>query len=122
MATAQENRRQPDGKKVILAEPRGFCAGVRRAIEIVEHALEIHGAPVYVRKQIVHNEHVVRELEARGVRFVDSETEIPDGAVCIVVFCLSPGSVRGLLSPTRHADSSVQSVRKPVDRSGPPLG
>jgi len=83
MATAQENRRQPDGKKVILAEPRGFCAGVRRAIEIVEHALEIHGAPVYVRKQIVHNEHVVRELEARGVRFVDSETEIPDGAVCI---------------------------------------
>ena len=70
-------------KKVILAEPHGFCAGVRRAIEIVERALEIHGAPVYVRKQIVHNDHVVRELEARGARFVDSETEVPDGAVCV---------------------------------------
>jgi (E)-4-hydroxy-3-methyl-but-2-enyl pyrophosphate reductase len=70
-------------KKVILAEPHGFCAGVRRAIEIVERALEIHGAPVYVRKQIVHNDHVVRELEARGARFVDSETEVPEGAVCV---------------------------------------
>nr|WSX76771.1 4-hydroxy-3-methylbut-2-enyl diphosphate reductase [Streptomyces sp. NBC_00899] len=83
MATTLENTRQSGGKKVILAEPRGFCAGVRRAIEIVERALELHGAPVYVRKQIVHNEHVVRELEERGARFVDSETEVPDGAVCI---------------------------------------
>jgi (E)-4-hydroxy-3-methyl-but-2-enyl pyrophosphate reductase len=83
MATALENRQQTDGKKVILAEPHGFCAGVRRAIEIVEHALAIHGAPVYVRKQIVHNDHVVRQLEARGARFVDSETEVPEGAVCI---------------------------------------
>jgi len=83
MATALKNRQHPGGKKIILAEPHGFCAGVRRAIEIVERALEIHGAPVYVRKQIVHNEHVVRELEARGARFVDSETEIPEGAVCI---------------------------------------
>jgi (E)-4-hydroxy-3-methyl-but-2-enyl pyrophosphate reductase len=70
-------------KRVILAEPHGFCAGVRRAIEIVERALEIHGPPVYVRKQIVHNDHVVRELETRGARFVDSETEIPEGAVCV---------------------------------------
>jgi (E)-4-hydroxy-3-methyl-but-2-enyl pyrophosphate reductase len=83
MATTLDNRRQSGGKKVILAEPRGFCAGVRRAIEIVERALELHGAPVYVRKQIVHNEHVVRELEERGARFVESETEVPDGAVCI---------------------------------------
>lgn len=83
MATVPEKTQQPDGRKVILAEPRGFCAGVRRAIEIVEHALERYGAPVYVRKQIVHNEHVVRELEARGARFVDSETDIPKGAVCI---------------------------------------
>jgi (E)-4-hydroxy-3-methyl-but-2-enyl pyrophosphate reductase len=83
MATTLDNRRQSGGKKVILAEPRGFCAGVRRAIEIVERALELHGAPVYVRKQIVHNEHVVRELEERGAVFVDSETEVPDGAVCI---------------------------------------
>lgn len=83
MVTTVENMRQPGEKKVILAEPHGFCAGVRRAIEIVERALDIHGAPVYVRKQIVHNEHVVRRLEARGVIFVDSETEVPDGAVCI---------------------------------------
>src|SRR5580692_11603038 len=83
MAITLEKRQQTDGKKVILAEPHGFCAGVRRAIEIVEHALAIHGAPVYVRKQIVHNDHVVRQLEARGARFVDSETEVPEGAVCI---------------------------------------
>ncbi|AUH41461.1 4-hydroxy-3-methylbut-2-enyl diphosphate reductase [Streptomyces sp. CMB-StM0423] len=69
--------------RVLLAEPRGFCAGVDRAIEIVERALDIHGAPVYVRKQIVHNEHVVRELEERGAIFVDSENEVPEGAVCI---------------------------------------
>ncbi|MFW6691618.1 4-hydroxy-3-methylbut-2-enyl diphosphate reductase [Streptomyces sp. MAR4 CNX-425] len=69
--------------RVLLAAPRGFCAGVDRAIEIVERALEIHGAPVYVRKQIVHNEHVVRDLEERGAIFVDSETEVPEGAVCI---------------------------------------
>jgi (E)-4-hydroxy-3-methyl-but-2-enyl pyrophosphate reductase len=56
---------------------------VRRAIEIVERALATYGEPVYVRKQIVHNEHVVRELAARGAMFVDSETEIPNGAVCI---------------------------------------
>jgi (E)-4-hydroxy-3-methyl-but-2-enyl pyrophosphate reductase len=83
MGTALENKQQSGSKKIVLAEPHGFCAGVRRAIEIVERALDIHGAPVYVRKQIVHNEHVVRELEARGARFVDSETEVPDGAVCI---------------------------------------
>jgi (E)-4-hydroxy-3-methyl-but-2-enyl pyrophosphate reductase len=83
MSTTLENMRQPGEKKIILAEPHGFCAGVRRAIEIVERALDIHGAPVYVRKQIVHNEHVVRRLEARGVIFVDSETEVPEGAVCI---------------------------------------
>jgi (E)-4-hydroxy-3-methyl-but-2-enyl pyrophosphate reductase len=83
MTVELRNRPRPAGKKIILAEPRGFCAGVRRAIEIVERALATHGAPVYVRKQIVHNEHVVRQLEAKGARFVESETEIPDGAVCI---------------------------------------
>src|SRR5215475_14211771 len=83
MATTLDDRQQSGGKKVILAEPRSFCAGVHRAIEIVERALEIHGAPVYVRKQIVHNEHVVRRLETAGARFVDSETEVPDGAVCV---------------------------------------
>ena len=70
-------------KKVILAAPRGYCAGVDRAVKIVERALETLGAPVYVRKEIVHNRHVVGELEQRGAVFVDSETEIPEGAVCI---------------------------------------
>jgi 4-hydroxy-3-methylbut-2-enyl diphosphate reductase len=69
--------------KVILAEPRGFCAGVRRAIAVVERALELYGPPVYVRKEIVHNHHVVRLLEQRGARFVDSEQAVPAGAVCV---------------------------------------
>lgn len=69
--------------QVILAQPRGFCAGVVRAIEIVERALEKYGAPVYVRHEIVHNAHVVRTLEAKGARFVDELAEIPPGAPTI---------------------------------------
>ncbi|HEU4867028.1 MAG TPA: 4-hydroxy-3-methylbut-2-enyl diphosphate reductase [Actinomycetota bacterium] len=71
-------------KKILIAAPRGWCAGVDRAVEIVEKALEKHGSPVYVRKQIVHNLHVVRGLEARGAVFVDSEEEIPEGSVCVL--------------------------------------
>jgi 4-hydroxy-3-methylbut-2-enyl diphosphate reductase len=70
--------------KVLLAAPRGYCAGVERAVEAVERALEAHGAPVYVRKQIVHNAHVVRDLEAKGAIFVDEETEVPEGAVVVL--------------------------------------
>jgi 4-hydroxy-3-methylbut-2-enyl diphosphate reductase len=70
-------------KKVILAAPRGYCAGVDRAVQMVERALETLGAPVYVRKEIVHNRHVVSELEKRGAVFVDSEAAIPEGSVCI---------------------------------------
>src|SRR5918992_3034102 len=70
-------------KKVLLAAPRGYCAGVDRAVQIVERALETCGAPVYVRKEIVHNLHVVSELEKRGAVFVDSEEDIPEGSVCI---------------------------------------
>jgi 4-hydroxy-3-methylbut-2-en-1-yl diphosphate reductase len=69
--------------EVRLANPRGFCAGVDRAIEIVERALEIHGAPVYVLHEIVHNRHVLEDLEARGVQFVEELEEIPDGAVAV---------------------------------------
>ena len=61
-------------ERVLLASPRGYCAGVERAVETVELALEHYGAPVYVRKQIVHNIHVVRDLEARGAIFVEEET------------------------------------------------
>jgi len=69
--------------KVILAKPRGFCAGVERAIEIVERALEKYGAPVYVRHEIVHNRHVVDELRAKGARFVDELDEIPPGGITV---------------------------------------
>lgn len=78
LASPQQRR-----KRIIMAEPRGFCAGVERAIGMVEKALELYGAPVYVRKQIVHNQHVVNELEKQGARFVDSEDEVPEGAICV---------------------------------------
>jgi 4-hydroxy-3-methylbut-2-enyl diphosphate reductase len=69
--------------EVLLANPRGFCAGVERAIDIVERALEIHGAPLYVRHEVVHNRHVVDRLRAAGVVFVDELDEVPDGQVVI---------------------------------------
>lgn len=69
--------------QVILAQPRGFCAGVDRAIEIVERALKLYGAPVYVRHEIVHNQWVVNDLKSKGVVFVDEVTEIPDGAITV---------------------------------------
>src|SRR5947209_1815891 len=87
-------------KRVILAAPRGYCAGVERAVETVERALELHGAPVYVRKQIVHNLHVVRELERQGAVFVDSEQEVPEGAT--VVF-----SAHGV-APSVHANAAAR--------------
>jgi 4-hydroxy-3-methylbut-2-enyl diphosphate reductase len=71
--------RRPLVKRVIIASHRGYCAGVERAVETVERALEIYGPPVYVRKQIVHNTHVVRDLEARGALFVESAAAVPRG-------------------------------------------
>jgi 4-hydroxy-3-methylbut-2-en-1-yl diphosphate reductase len=70
-------------RKVLLASPRGYCAGVERAVETVEKALELYGPPVYVRKQIVHNLHVVRDLEARGAVFVEDEREVPEGETVV---------------------------------------
>ncbi|NKS64313.1 4-hydroxy-3-methylbut-2-enyl diphosphate reductase [Rhodococcus hoagii] len=72
-----------DGKRVLLAEPRGYCAGVDRAVETVEKALEKHGAPIYVRKEIVHNRHVVDTLAERGVVFVDETDEVPENSVLV---------------------------------------
>ena len=89
-------------KKVVLAEPRGFCAGVRRAIAVVEQALDVYGPPVYVRKEIVHNHYVVRSLERRGARFVDSEEEVPHGAVCVF-------SAHGV-SPAVHQTASSRNL------------
>jgi 4-hydroxy-3-methylbut-2-enyl diphosphate reductase len=82
---------------ILLAAPRGYCAGVDRAVQTVERALELYGAPVYVRKEIVHNKHVVEQLRARGAVFVDSETDVPEGAT--VVF-----SAHGV-APSVHANA-----------------
>jgi len=81
------------GKRVLLAAPRGYCAGVERAVEAVERALAKHGAPVYVRKQIVHNLHVVRDLEAKGAIFVGEVDEVPEGAVTVLSAHGSPPTV-----------------------------
>jgi len=90
-------------EKVLLAAPRGYCAGVDRAVQTVERALEIHGPPVYVRKEIVHNKHVVEGLRERGAIFVESESEIPKGAV--VVF-----SAHGV-APSVHANALARELR-----------
>ena len=71
-------------QRVLLASPRGYCAGVERAVETVERALALYGPPVYVRKQIVHNAHVVRELEERGAIFVEDETDAPRGSILVL--------------------------------------
>ncbi len=91
------------GKRVLLARPRGYCAGVDRAVQTVERALEVYGAPVYVRKQIVHNAHVVRTLEARGAVFVEDTDEVPEGAV--VVF-----SAHGV-APQVHREAARRELR-----------
>ena len=88
--------------ELLLAAPRGYCAGVDRAVETVERALELHGAPVYVRKQIVHNIHVVRDLETRGAIFVDDVDQVPEGAT--VVF-----SAHGV-APTVHAAAAERAL------------
>src|SRR4029078_7354253 len=79
--------------KVPLASPRGYCAGVDRAVDAVERALAKHGAPVYVRKQIVHNLHVVRDLESQGAIFVDDVDEVPERAVTVLSAHGSPPRV-----------------------------
>jgi len=90
-------------EKLLLAAPRGYCAGVDRAVQTVERALEIHGAPVYVRKEIVHNKHVVETLRERGAIFVDEQTEVPEGAVCVF-------SAHGV-APSVRAGAMARSLR-----------
>jgi 4-hydroxy-3-methylbut-2-enyl diphosphate reductase len=98
------------GKRVLLAAPRGYCAGVDRAVVAVEKSLELYGAPVYVRKQIVHNKHVVSTLEKRGAIFVDETDEVPEGAT--VVF-----SAHGV-APTVHAEAARLQL-KTIDATCP---
>jgi 4-hydroxy-3-methylbut-2-en-1-yl diphosphate reductase len=90
-------------EKLLLAAPRGYCAGVDRAVQAVERALELYGPPVYVRKEIVHNKHVVEQLRERGAIFVDQETEVPEGET--VVF-----SAHGV-APSVHANAAVRELR-----------
>jgi len=97
-------------KRILLAAPRGYCAGVDRAVITVEKALELYGAPVYVRKQIVHNKHVVATLEARGAIFVDQTDEVPEGK--IVVF-----SAHGV-SPAVHEEAASRNL-KTIDATCP---
>src|SRR5947209_20510190 len=96
--------------KLLLASPRGYCAGVDRAVQTVEHALDLYGAPVYVRKEIVHNKHVVDELRERGAIFVDSEQEVPEGST--VVF-----SAHGV-APSVHENARVREL-KTIDATCP---
>ena len=97
-------------KRVLLAAPRGYCAGVDRAVIAVEKSLDLYGAPVYVRKQIVHNKHVVATLEARGAIFVEETSEVPEGAT--VVF-----SAHGV-SPAVHAEAASRNL-KTIDATCP---
>ena len=90
-------------RRVLLAAPRGYCAGVDRAVVTVEKALELYGAPVYVRKQIVHNRHVVEDLERRGAIFVDETEEVPEGA--LVIF-----SAHGV-APVVHDEAAERNLR-----------
>ena len=100
MAVAAETRAP---KRVLLASPRGYCAGVDRAVQTVEEALDHYGPPVYVRKEIVHNKHVVEQLAERGAIFVDQETEVPEGA--LVVF-----SAHGV-APSVHENARERQLR-----------
>jgi len=97
-------------EKLLLAAPRGYCAGVDRAVQTVERALELYGPPVYVRKEIVHNKHVVEQLRERGAIFVDQESEVPEGQT--VVF-----SAHGV-SPAVHANSAAREL-KTIDATCP---
>jgi 4-hydroxy-3-methylbut-2-en-1-yl diphosphate reductase len=97
-------------QKLLLAAPRGYCAGVDRAVQTVERALELYGPPVYVRKEIVHNKHVVEQLRERGAIFVDQETEVPEGET--VVF-----SAHGV-APGVHANAEARGLKK-IDATCP---
>ena len=104
-------------EKLLLAAPRGYCAGVDRAVQTVEHALELYGAPVYVRKEIVHNKHVVEKLRERGAVFVESETEVPEGATAV----FSAHGVAPTRSPERRSARAQRDRRDlPAGHEGPP--
>src|SRR5213075_1255315 len=96
--------------RVVLSQPRGFCAGVERAIEIVERAIEKFGPPVYVRHEIVHNRHVVESLRAKGAIFVDTLEGVPEGSTLVF-------SAHGV-SPAVRAEAKIRGLR-PIDATCP---
>ena len=98
-----DDRQAIGAKKVLLAAPRGYCAGVDRAVIAVEKALDHYGTPVYVRKEIVHNKHVVQSLQARGAVFVDEVDEVPPGAILV----FSAHGVSGSAKP-EHSHGHAQ--------------
>ena len=108
--TTSETAADSPGKRVLLAAPRGYCAGVDRAVVTVEKALELYGPPVYVRKEIVHNKHVVQTLRGRGAVFVDETDEVPEGAT--VIF-----SAHGV-APIVHTEAAARSL-KTIDATCP---
>ncbi len=97
-------------EKILLAAPRGYCAGVDRAVQTVERALARYGPPVYVRKEIVHNKHVVEQLRARGAIFVETETEVPEGSVTVF-------SAHGV-APSVHENAAARHLRT-IDATRP---
>jgi 4-hydroxy-3-methylbut-2-enyl diphosphate reductase len=104
VSVASKTPAKPLGiERVVLASPRGYCAGVDRAVQTVELALERYGAPVYVRKEIVHNKHVVEQLRARGAIFVEQETEVPEGSVTVF-------SAHGV-APSVRANAEARALR-----------
>ncbi|HMA27470.1 MAG TPA: 4-hydroxy-3-methylbut-2-enyl diphosphate reductase [Solirubrobacterales bacterium] len=103
VAPSEHPRTDAGPSRVLLAAPRGYCAGVDRAVQTVEHALDLYGEPIYVRKEIVHNKHVVHELEKRGAIFVEQETEVPKGEM--VVF-----SAHGV-APSVHENAEKRRLR-----------
>jgi 4-hydroxy-3-methylbut-2-enyl diphosphate reductase len=108
--TSSASSAPPPAGRVLLAKPRGYCAGVDRAVQTVELSLELYGAPVYVRKQIVHNLHVVQALEAKGAIFVEENAEVPEGS--IVVF-----SAHGV-APEVHEQAAARQL-KTIDATCP---
>jgi len=112
-AAGEAAARTPAGNTVeqlLLASPRGYCAGVDRAVQTVERMLDTHGAPVYVRKEIVHNKHVVERLRERGAIFVHEQTEVPEGALCVF-------SAHGI-APSVRAGAQARGLRT-VDATCP---
>ena len=112
-------------EKLLLATPRGYCAGVDRAVQTVERALDLYGPPIYVRKEIVHNKHVVDQLRERGAIFVDSETEVPEGST--VVFSahgIAPSVRRGASKRGGEEDVTIVTFDEsmlPVETCGQEL-